>query len=347
MKIRSPAFSFTLLVLSFLPALLIASIALPHDRYIRYLSHDNVTTKKADWIYERLHADPTPIDVALIGSSRTGGGLSAPLIEQTYEKITGRHIHVANLSLPRTGRNLHYSIVKETAATKHPALFIVELNDREDRKPHPDFIKLADTFDILTAPLFVNIGFFRDVARLPGRQASLFAKSVQNTVFGEYRFDRDAYEGSHLDQTQTQVLISGETRSRDRIPSIQTLEAGFTERERRKRAIFITPQRFHRLEYRPPRYYLRKIEAVASAYAGELDYLYLPAYKHAAPPVALLDVLDLKPDYVDLGADLAHQPTLWLDRTHLNAQGAKRASERFAHALAANHPRLGRPSQRN
>ena len=51
---------------------LAAMVALPHDKYLRYQSLNDHTAPNAYWIYERIHTDPTPIDIAFIGSSRTG-----------------------------------------------------------------------------------------------------------------------------------------------------------------------------------------------------------------------------------------------------------------------------------
>ena len=50
---------------------LIALIALPHDRYYRYQADQILDSRKSDWIFERLHFDDTPVDVALIGTSRS------------------------------------------------------------------------------------------------------------------------------------------------------------------------------------------------------------------------------------------------------------------------------------
>ena len=132
-RITPLAYLFSILVA--LGVLLGATITMPHDRYHRFQSVDFVTTQKADWIYERLHFDPTPIDVALIGTSRMGASLSSPQIEQHYCEATGRRIRIANLSMPATGRNMHYAIAKELFRTKQPALTVVEVNEVEARKP--------------------------------------------------------------------------------------------------------------------------------------------------------------------------------------------------------------------
>ena len=69
-----------------LPAFLIAVSAtflagfigmslLPHDPYIRYQTMQGTIFERATWMYERLHFDPAPVDIVLVGSSRTARGI--------------------------------------------------------------------------------------------------------------------------------------------------------------------------------------------------------------------------------------------------------------------------------
>jgi hypothetical protein len=49
---------------------------LPHDKYLRYQSLNDRSAPNSYWIYERIHDDPTPIDIAFIGTSRTGRSMN-------------------------------------------------------------------------------------------------------------------------------------------------------------------------------------------------------------------------------------------------------------------------------
>ena len=49
-----------------------AMTMLPHDKFLRYQALSDGTAPTAYWIYERIHDDPTPLDIAFIGTSRTG-----------------------------------------------------------------------------------------------------------------------------------------------------------------------------------------------------------------------------------------------------------------------------------
>lgn len=325
-----------------LAVLLGASLMLPHERYYRFQAHDNGTTRKADWIYERLHFDQTPIDVALIGTSRTGGGLSSPLIEREYCKMTGRRIHVANLGLPQTGRNMHFILAREAALTKTPALTIIELNDVETRKPHPGFIFLADAKDILSAPIAINLNYFSDLARLPGRQASLFAETILERPAIRAAFSAEDYEGPYFDRTLVQIDINGSSLSRNVEHNRDEMNAMRGQRLRNVSPLWMTPKPLHDFEYRFSKYYLKKIETTVAAHDGEIIHAYLPAYGESAPTPVLLTALEVGAPNINLGGELALDPSLWLDATHLNAGGATLASVDFAHQLARIYPALGK-----
>lgn len=342
MERRLSPFTFLFALALALAAVFSAAILLPHDRYYRYQAHSSGTTRKADWIYERLHFDPTPIDVALVGTSRMAGGISAEIVEMEFCRATGRRIHVANLGIPETGRNMHYAIAKEARNAKAPALFVVELNEFESRKPHDGFIFLADAADVISAPAAINLNYFSDIVRLPGRQASLFLESLTRRPAVRSAFDPDAYAGPYFDRTRMIELLDG--RHIDKAVSLShaELDALFAARMAEEAPMHLLPPALHALEYRFSRRYLRAIEELAGKSGAGVAYAYLPAYRAPAAPAALLKDLDIRAVAFDLGGAGAEDPSLWFDATHWNAKGAVLASERFAVALARRAPRLGR-----
>lgn len=324
-----------------LGVLLSASVLLPHDRYYRFQAHDNISTRKSDWIYERLHFDQTPIDVALIGTSRTIGGLSGPLIEKEYCKATGRQIHLANLAIPLTGRNMHYVIAREAAQAKAPALTIVELNDNESRKPHRGFIFLANARDVISAPVAINANYLSDLLRLPGRQFSLFIQTVLQRPAVRRSFDPADYAGPNLDLTENQLAIDGRIKSRRIEHSRGTMNAMRAERLNAMSPMHVLPEPFRALEYRMSRVYFERIENATSKAGGQTTYAYLPAYGEGDIQPGLLQSLGVSETLFMPTPALANNPAWWLDATHLNAEGATRASKEFAAALATQFPELG------
>lgn len=328
------AFVFTLTLLG-------VSVVAPQDPYYRWQEHNSGTTRKADWIYERLHFDPEPIDVALIGTSRTGNGLSGPDIETAYCKATGRRIRVANLSIPETGRNMHYVIAKEAMRTKTPALTIVELNETESRTQHPGFVMLADAGDVLAAPLFVNFSYFADLARLPGRQATLWFNTLGRRAAVRPSFDSTSYQGHDLDRTRELPLIDGRVISRFIASSKSELDEAYGRRVRKLSRVIRLPSGFRRFEYRLSRLYLKKIEALADANSVGLAYAFIPAWREGRLPDEIKTVLEIDRPVIDLGGAIATDPGKWMDATHVNAWGAMEASARFSDELQRLYPRLG------
>jgi hypothetical protein len=333
------AFVFSALVMAL--TLLAASVVAPQDAYYRWQELDHGTTRKADWIYERLHFDAEPIDVALIGTSRTGGGLSGPDIEAAYCAATGRRIRVANLSIPETGRNIHYVIAKETIQTKNPTLMIVELNETEARRQHRGFVMLADVEDVLTAPIIANINYFPDLARLPGRQAALYFNTLVGRGAVRPSFDPGAYQGHDLDRTRELPLLDGTVISRFAAASKEELDAAHVRRTDKISGVFHLPASLRRLEYAAPRFYLSKIESLAAAQGGDIEYVFIPAWREGRMPPELAEDLGIDRAIIDLGGRIAEDPGKWLDATHVNAWGAADLSSRFAAALVRRHPALG------
>lgn len=339
-KPLSPAtFFFSVIVLTM--TLMSVTVLMPQDKYYRYQEYHSGTTRKADWIYERLNFDESPIDVALLGSSRTGAGLSAPDIETYFCKATGRKISVANLSIPETGRNMHYVLAKELFATKSPTLVVLELNERETRRPHNDFIYLADAEDVLSAPLWINLNYFSDLLRLPGRQATLFWSSLTKRPALRQEFDDKAYAGRHLDRTRTLELLDGRIINRQITLPKEKLDAMHDMRIATSFDHVSVPTPIKTLEHRISRHYVRKIDALAQTRNAKLTFALLPAYRRPNLEEDVLGELGVEGEIALLGDDLANNPAYWQDAIHLNTSGALLASERFALALAKTHPGLG------
>ena len=89
---------FLLTVLLLVLALFAGTVALPHNPYIRYQMLRNTLHERAQWIYERTHFDPTPIDIIVVGPSRSASAIDAPLLSQLLSDRLGRPIHTVNLT---------------------------------------------------------------------------------------------------------------------------------------------------------------------------------------------------------------------------------------------------------
>ena len=104
--------------------LAVAACLLPERPYERWQLLDGTIHARARWIYERVHFDPRPIDVMIVGPSRIARGLD-PLQLQDLLSRPGRPVHVVNFALPEGGRNINDVIVEEALSKKTPKLIII------------------------------------------------------------------------------------------------------------------------------------------------------------------------------------------------------------------------------
>ena len=206
--------------------LCVCSHLLPHDRYIRYQQLTDSDLFRTRWVYERIHYDKTPIDVAIIGSSRVEAAISAPILEKELSEKLGRPIHVANLAIPQEGRNLHYLVARELMEN-HPETRIILLSVVEKADlTHPAFRYLADPIDVLQAPLLLNHYYFLDAAFLPYRQMSYFVQTHFPAWFGVSRTFRTDYMGTGMDTTHSFYLPSGKLVDRYARDAAREADAG-------------------------------------------------------------------------------------------------------------------------
>jgi hypothetical protein len=314
-------------------------VLLPHDRYVRFQDVRSEAWARLGWIYERIHFDPTPIDVAFIGTSHTLNGVDAAAVGQKIEEIgrkSGLEVnatHLTNLAFPAYGRNMHWIIARELLENRKVGILVVEIFENETRKPHPMFIYPAEVSDILDAPLFVNLNYFHDVIRLPFRQLSLFIKSLWPEQFGLKRqFDPSHYDGETVDNTRV-VQVNGKaiTAVRNNRMDISALDAVAKQRQSDKNFHMMGPY-LESLEYRYPRYYVSEILDLANRRHVPVLFLYLPGYGQVDYPV------DTKP-YDGRGKiitvnDILRKSENWTDVDHLNLFGAAELSARLGTVLA-------------
>jgi hypothetical protein len=312
---------------------LAAVTLLPQDKYLRYQALNDGVAPTASWIYERINRDPTPIDVAFIGTSRTGFSIHSGRMEDDLAAM-GIDVSVANLHIVKTGRNMQFVITKELLTHRKVKLLVVEMDDEEDRSPHPDFIYLADSSDVLGAPLFINFRYFSDLARLPGRQFGLFLDTqLQRHAWIEPPFSPPSYAGSHLDHAEYVRTLDGvkhyrsTSYSNDEIERLRKIhDGGITPP--------VLPPSFDWLEYRASRYYINQILELAAHKGTKVVFLYLPRF--GAPQTC--------PNYARLYGErvplinpwgVMQDFRLWDDAIHTNWQGAKLVTDYVAKQIAA------------
>lgn len=274
---------FVALTLAVLSALV---LMLPHDGYIRYQSLKGTMFARSSWIYERIHFDPTPIDVAFIGSSRSGAGVNPVLIEESLA-VRGRPLRVVNFSLPAQGMDVRLAEAAELLnSDKKVRLLVIDVPEALPRDGHQAFADLSTVGQALTAPWLVNRNLPENIARLPLRQIRLALASWFPAAFG-YRatFDPEQYLGSTVapgqfqDWQATQVTIPLDSPEHK-----ATLEKEVVQRRRSIRPP-VLPDSLGGIEFGVSRSYLEQITALASARGTKVVFLFLPFYDGYDGPV--------------------------------------------------------------
>lgn len=328
-----------LLIAAAVAAMLLAGIILlPHDPYIRFqkMSSASVQYLRAKWIFERIHFDPTPIDIAFIGTSHTQSSIDSELVEQSLRE-RGRDWRVVNFAIPHLGRDLHYLIARELLENRRIKNLVVELQEGEARAPHPAFGLLAEVPDLFVSPLLINTDYFPNLARLPERQEALFLRTAFPELFGMQRdFQPDAYEGPHWNDT---LQAHGTPQIRTNIypashfdQPVAHLTEVFESKQKSGRKVTI-PLLRHRLFYRYNLRYLEDLLNLAERKGVNIVFLYLPFLRGPAAPVDF----ELLKDYGPLltPRDILDDVSSWQNEGHFNVFGARRLSRWVGEELDA------------
>ncbi|MEM0913166.1 MAG: hypothetical protein AAGK09_00980 [Planctomycetota bacterium] len=171
-------------------------VALPDDAYVRFqqLGGDFV---KARWVYERLHFDPEPVDVVVLGSSRSMDAVDSGLLSDAVS-TRDKPVVAANLAVPQYGRNLHRILLHRAIERKHPRLVLIEVNETEDRRGHAMFAELAGPGEMVDQPLAVNFNLLSDAAKFARRRPTGALSTALPGAAGVSRaFDPADYWGTH------------------------------------------------------------------------------------------------------------------------------------------------------
>ena len=323
----------------FLTALAVLCLlaSLPHNRYLRFhkLAEESVHYMRSKWIYERIHFDRTPIDIAFIGTSHTQSSINSKLVEEALNN-NGVDQHVVNFAIPHLGRDLHYLLVRELIESRDVKKLVIEVQETEFRAPHPAFQRLADVSDLLSSPLIVNTGYFDNVFRLPLRQSVLYFRTLVDNWTGDTPGSVPlTYEGPHWDDT---YITHGTDTPRLAKHTAESLRepAEILERNRiNKLSVaekFTLPNQRHSLLKRYNYFYLEGLLDLARAKGIEIVFLYLPFFHGPEQP----DSADLFRAYGSIlrPIEILDDPGSWQNADHFNFSGASRLSAWVGQVLA-------------
>ena len=316
---------------------LLGMCLLPHDRYIRWQDERLEAYARLGWVYERIHFDPTPVDVAFVGTSHSLNGIDGAAVTRAAAEAGRSCLNVVNLAIPSYGRNLHWTIVRELLRTRPVRTLVLEVLENETRKAHPLFVEVADAAEIVGAPVLFNERYVTDLLLLPMRQALLFLKTMAPAQFGlRAAFESDRYDGPDVDNTRV-VQVGGRVLTR---PNDRREDPARLDREAQG---ILAGKRLHMLgkalapfEYAIPDRYLPLILSLARLRGVDVVPLYLPGYGMPDAPIEPWPYPEA--DKMLFVNDILRKPENWGDVFHLNQFGAAELSARLGALLAQRVP---------
>jgi hypothetical protein len=313
----------------------VGCVALPDNRYLRFQQLNDGQLYRSQWTYERLHFDPTPIDIAIVGTSRSKFAISAPLLEHTLDRDGAPGPHVANLSNLEAGYDLVYAITKELFATKHPKILLVNIVEQADRFGHPAFKDLADRDDVYDNPLLINRDYFTDALFLAYRQLKLWLIGRDPEFFGySATFDPSTYAGSALDTTGSEHFPDGtsiDTESPHTEQEIENLARKYWAGVHRP----VLPPRLRELEFAVSRASIRKIVALARRNDCALYFYYVPMFRGPEKPLDYDFYVSLVgADHIMLEETTREGYQYYWDGRHVNRAAAELLTRRLGDRLA-------------
>jgi hypothetical protein len=328
------AFGLALWTLAGFAVAAVVVLLLGSSSYVRYQQEAGTIQFHARWVYERIHFDPTPIDVAIIGTSRLEAGISPLEMQNKLDSELGRPVHVADLALLQMGRNLHYAIAKDLLNT-HPEVKIIVLSVEEAAaSAHPVFKYVADDVDVVRSPVFLNMNYFDDLFYLPIRHMTYFAETIAPGAFGiDRRFQQAKYLGTDLDRTLGYSQPDGTRVNGMRtepestlIKQAQTVHMNYASTLRMPNRI---PKKF---EYAVEYNFTNDIARLAAQHHVKLVFLHIPMFGNKYPVIDSQFYRHLGP-YLDESWIADRQP-LYFDGAHLNRAGAIESTDWVASQIA-------------
>jgi hypothetical protein len=306
---------------------------LPNDPYQRWQLVDGTIFEPLRWSFERIHFDGRPVDVAIVGDSKTLVGLSAEYIEERLSAL-GAPAHVANFSVAADGRNIDWAVLNELYKIKSPKVIVVGVDDAPYPWGHPAFKYIAPAGAIAFPPALLLHNYFYDLAYLPARQLRLFAARFFPDLFGlRRRFDPNIYAHTRSDFTNGRWVAEGKTVDMEAEVPAQTLMRELLPAQR--------PTRVDRILLRccndgDDHVYIRGIAKIARAHGAQLVFVHVPVFsgsEEVADRVFLSEYgLVFNPS--DIG-DFLYDSKLYESPRHLNHAGAVKLSDRLAVAIAS------------
>jgi hypothetical protein len=317
---------FTILAALVVAIVLCAAVCLlPENNYQRWQLQDS--DGRLRWIYERIHFDPTPIDIAIVGSSRAQLGFSPAAIEKDLAQ-QGKKANVVDFGIVGAGRDLQWAILEELFKAKSPKLIVFAVDNQPYPFGHFLFKHVAPAEAIVFPPSLFLHNYLYNLAYLPIRKLKLFGANLFPDLFGlSKQFDPAHYAKNRTDYT-TSFIGDGKLVDMDHQVPRATLLA--QPREPVPRTLVARTLTW--LNGGEDHLFIEKIAREAKAHGAQLIFVHLPMFEG---PQTVSDEGFLKQFGPVLNyGDFAPHDELFENWSHLNHAGAMKASARLADAIA-------------
>lgn len=323
---------FLAMVVSGLAILMVVTF-LPHDPYVRYQRLSLGSHAKAQWIYERTVFDDKPIDFAFFGTSHTMNGIDSGFLQFRLSKEYGMQKNVVNFAIPNFGRDMHYFLTKLLLQHKKPEAVFLEIREIESRDMHPASHYLADSWDLLSAPLLVNTRYAGNLVRLPLRQSELFIQSHLPFLFN-VETEEPAAQAAIPSHNDLAIYYKTNGVRRDKVVELDQLlrsEEKWNKVQTPKLSRDSSLQTF--VNFNASFHYVKKIAELAEANDVKLIFVYIPEYGSRETSVDEAFYQQFGPIlYVDKGK-VFDNTEHWYDHGHLNSYGAESLTENVARKI--------------
>jgi hypothetical protein len=308
----------------------VAVCLLPENDYQRWQLVNGTVFEQLRSAYERIHFDPRPIDVAIVGPSKTMLGLSPERIEQQLSG-QGKTVQVANLSVVATGRNVEWAIVDELFKSKAPKLIVIGVDDSPHPYGHPGFKYVAPAGAIVFPPQPLLHDYLYDMAYLPARKVKLFGAWMFPGLFDlNKQFDLDNYSRARMDFTSGTLYLEDQTIDMEREVSREALLA--QSRSRDPAPPSLASRALGLFNEGDDHTYIREIAREARAHDARLLFVFLPTF-NGSQEIKDRAFLEQYGPVLNNG-DLTQRHGLFENWLHLNHAGALVMSDRLANAIA-------------
>jgi hypothetical protein len=333
---RLHPFRLAFSVLGIALGLAVVACLLPERPYERWQLLDGTMHERARWIYERVHFDPRPIDVVVVGPSRIQRAID-PLQLQDLLSSPGHPVHVVNFALAQGGRDINDVIVEETLKTKRPKLIVIGVIEKPSRYGHPAYKYVTPRSELVDPGYMGNLNYAENVLYLPFRQMELAVGYVAPQLvgltdhFNPARYDPEPANPVHA------VTANGTHQDWTRPGTPEELREGIAKLEHETHPPLL-PASLADVEFGDERHYIRRIAAEAQKKGVKIAFLFLP-YCTGPSTVQEQKFYDQYGPVWNAGFIASHTE-LFYDYAHLTAEGSKVLTAWVAPYVSAN---LGKP----